>query len=70
MGWFLGRDIYPKQFEDNEGLVKDDKTFPYQFVHLIKNVGYKSHLVSPAYESVFQTVNIITINKSICIKRR
>ena len=31
-------DIYPNQFKDNEGLIKDDKTFPaYQFVHLIKN---------------------------------
>ena len=60
MGWFLGRDIYPNQFKDNEGLIKDDKTFPaYQFVHLIKNVAIQPAPMSPAYESVFQAVNII-----------
>ena len=51
MGWFLGRDIYPNQFKDNEGLIKDNKTFPaYQFVHLIKNVAIQPAPMSPAYE--------------------
>jgi hypothetical protein len=60
MGWTLGREIYSGQFKDNEGVMKDDKTFPtFQFKYMIKNVKIHPEPMSPEYKSVFKAVNII-----------